>query len=81
MDHLIPDKDNLHPLLKLEGNERKSFTIKSIIITLVMTSTIYLLPNYYWLEMITTDSSYFLLSLFHNRYNLISVYNKLQDHY
>tara|TARA_B100002019_G_C21190439_1_gene558515 strand:- start:387 stop:1082 length:696 start_codon:yes stop_codon:yes gene_type:complete len=64
MDHLIPDKDNPHPLLKLEGNERKNFTIKSIIITLVMTSTIYLLPNYYWLEMITTDSSYFLLSLF-----------------
>ena len=70
MSDLIPTKENRHPLLKLEGKERRSFTLRSVIITVLITVLLYLFPNYYGLEKITTETSYFLLDLFgfHPRY-------------
>ena len=61
---LIPTKDNPHPLLKLEGKERRYFVIKSVTITIVITVGLYLFPSYYGLESITTSTSYFFLDLF-----------------
>ncbi len=61
---LIPTEENPHPLLKLEGIERRNFTIKSIIITTVITVGLYIFPSYYGLEMLTTSTSYFFLEVF-----------------
>lgn len=61
---LIPTEDNPHPLLKLEGTERRNFAVKSLTITLLFTAILYLVPSYYGLEMITTKSSYFFLQIF-----------------
>jgi len=64
MSDLIHTAENPNPLLKLEGEERRSFTIRSILITAVMTAVIYIIPNYYGLEHITTETSYYILHLF-----------------
>lgn len=64
MSDLIPTKENPHPLLKLEGKERKSFAVRSVTITVLITVLLYLFPNYYGLEKITTETSIFLLDLF-----------------
>ncbi len=61
---LIPTKDNPHPLLKLTGEERKKFVIKSLIITLTITIVLYVFPSYYWLENLTTTTSNFVLNIF-----------------
>jgi exosortase/archaeosortase family protein len=61
---LIPSDDDPHPLLALEGQERMRFTIKSVAITTTFTILIYLFPSYYWLEHITTQTSYFFLEVF-----------------
>lgn len=70
MSDLIPTKENPHPLLKLEGQERRNFAIRSVTITVLITVLLYLFPSYYGLEKITTETSYFLLELFgfHPRY-------------
>ncbi|MHA2504073.1 MAG: heimdallarchaeosortase [Candidatus Kariarchaeaceae archaeon] len=64
MSDLLPTVDNPHPLLKLEGSERKYYTIRTVLITAVMTIVIYLIPSYYGLEHITTQTSYFMLDIF-----------------
>lgn len=64
MSNLIPTEDNPHPLLKLEGEERRNFAIKSILFTIAFTTLLYILPNYFFLEDITTQSSYFVLDMF-----------------
>ena len=64
MSDLIPTKENPHPLLKLKGDERKQFVKKSILITIIFTVVIYVFPSYYFLESLTTQSSYFALDIF-----------------
>ena len=64
MSNLIPTEDNPHPLLKLEGKERRNFAIKTVLFTVAFTTLLYILPNYYFLEEITTQSSYFVLDMF-----------------
>ena len=64
MSSLIPTKDNPHPLLKLEGKTRRNFAVKSILFTVAFTTLLYVLPNYFFLEDITTQSSYFVLDMF-----------------
>lgn len=64
MSDLIPTKENPHPLLKLTGKERKSFAIKSATVTVLITVLLYLFPNYFGLEVITTETSIFLLDVF-----------------
>ncbi len=64
MSNLIPTEDNPHPLLKLEGEERRNFAIRSLLFTVAFTALLYILPNYFFLENITTQSSYFVLDMF-----------------
>ena len=64
MSDLIPTEDNPHPLLKIKGEERKSFVKKSILITVIFTVVIYVFPSYYFLESLTTQTSYFALDIF-----------------
>jgi len=54
----------INPILSLKGKERWSFAIKTMIITAVLTIIIYLVPDYYDLENITTILSYKLLNFF-----------------
>ncbi|MFV2015220.1 MAG: heimdallarchaeosortase [Candidatus Heimdallarchaeota archaeon] len=61
---LVPTEENPHPLLKLEGVERRNFVIKSIFITTSMTLLLYVFPSYYGLEDLTTKTSYFFLNIF-----------------
>ncbi len=64
MSELIPTKENPHPLLKIEGEERRNFVFKSLLITVVTTVVLYYFPSYYGLEALTTETSYFMLDLF-----------------
>lgn len=57
-------KKKINPILSLKGKERWKFTIKSIIITTVLTAVIYMVPDYFDLENITTILSYKLLNFF-----------------
>lgn len=61
---LVPTEDNPHPLLKLEGTERRKFAIRSILITTSITLLLYVFPSYYGLEDLTTKTSYFFLDIF-----------------
>jgi exosortase/archaeosortase family protein len=54
----------VNPILSLKGKERWSFAIRTILITTVLTAIIYLVPDYYDLENITTLLSYKLLNFF-----------------
>ena len=61
---LIPTEENPHPLLKLEGVERRKFAIRSLLITTSITLLLYVFPSYYGLEDLTTRTSYFFLDIF-----------------
>jgi len=61
---LEPSEDNAHPLLKLQGKERRSFAIESFTITVLVTTLLYIFPSYYALETLTTESSFFALNIF-----------------
>lgn len=64
MSELIPTKEHPHPLLKLQGEERRNFVMKSVTITVLMTVILYFFPPYYGIEKLTTDTAYFMLDLF-----------------
>ncbi len=64
---LIPTEDNPHPLLKLTGSERDKFAIQSFAFTLLTIVVLYVIPNLYWLEVLTTNTSLFFLETFNFR--------------
>jgi len=61
---LIHTEDNPHPLLKLQGKERRNYTIRSLSITVLITVLLYIFPSYLGLETLTTNTSYFFLNIF-----------------
>ena len=63
-DHQEKKVKKVNPILLLKGKERWSFAIRTIIITSVLTAIIYLVPDYFDLENITTVLTYKLLNLF-----------------
>ncbi|MDH5402115.1 MAG: exosortase/archaeosortase family protein [Candidatus Heimdallarchaeota archaeon] len=64
MLHLIPTEEENHPLLKLQGKDRTKFAIRSFLITAIMTAVIYIVPDYYFLEWLTTWASFYTLKFF-----------------
>ncbi|MFV2016599.1 MAG: heimdallarchaeosortase [Candidatus Heimdallarchaeota archaeon] len=77
---LIPSEENPHPLLDLQGQERRNFVIRSIFITTFMTLVIYVLwPNYYILESIITKSSVAVLDIFGFKSRIFVYEDSLQE--
>ncbi len=61
---LIPTKEDPHPLLKLKGQEKHIFALKSFIITFLITGILYTLPDYWPLEYATTKGVWTVLGIF-----------------
>ncbi len=61
---LIPTEHDPHPLLKLKGKEKTQYAITSFLITVFLTITLYVFPDFSVLEYATTRGVYFVLYIF-----------------